>query len=63
MLANVWAKRNKNICKRRKYKLTSGSRVNMKLTNFVMDYQDPSKILKIFELKDHLIGRLLDSFC
>ena len=56
----------------RKHWPTTGGRSNMKLTEFAINNQDPSKILKIFELIVHLkkymfvymknITRLLDSF-
>ena len=35
-----------------KHWLTSDSRANMKLTHFVIENQDPTKILKMFELKE-----------
>ena len=46
-LSNVFINRNKNI--------SSGFRANVKLTHFTINNQYPSKLLKTFELKVHLI--------
>ena len=54
-LGNVGVKINNNICKKHKYKPTSGSCANVKLTYLAINYQDSSKLLKIFEPKVHLM--------
>ena len=55
-LANACAKRNNNIYKIHKYYMTSDCCANLKLIHFTINNQDPSKLLKDFELKVNLIS-------
>ena len=55
-LVNACTKRNNNIYKTHKYYPTSGSCASLKLIYFARNNQDPLKLLRILELKVHLIS-------